>query len=287
MSDLASPQWWDAAVQDLAAASQQHGAPVRWAAARNFAEGEARLVRGDPDSAIASFRSAIAVDPEWAVPYVGLSRALSTGQRIDEALAAARDGQQREPGWWRPVAAAGHALSVANRLEEAIQEFRRALGLAPNEPNLMAALALTYHASHIDIEAERYARMALEIDPEMVAAHLLLAERALEQNDGHLALSEASRAVGVAPRSAAAQLALADAQVLTGQKQEAAITYQRALDAWEAAPAAGVPQERLRLTRASLARHELPPPRISSSRLPARSRSERTRDEDETIPVEF
>ncbi len=261
---LQSATWWEAAAKDFAKALEQPDAPVRWKAARHFALGKAQLLRDERDAAVASFRKSIALEPGWAVPQTGLATALVLAGDTKGAIAATQEAQRLEPEWWGAVAVSAKVLNQANRLNEAIQEYRRALAMAPNEPALLAELALVYHAAKLDSEATRYAKMALEADPDLVSVRLMLAERALEKNDGKAALAEATRAVAVAPRDPASRLARADALVLVGKRADAMDAYKETLRLLEKTAARGLPAARVKLVRQAVAAGRLPPPRAAS-----------------------
>jgi len=65
-----------------------------------------------------------------------------------------------------------------NRLDDAIQEYRRAIGLAPNNAVLLAEVALAYHAAHMDAESDKYAdaALAMELGCDAVLMNTAIAE---------------------------------------------------------------------------------------------------------------
>jgi tetratricopeptide (TPR) repeat protein len=167
------------------------------------------------------------------------------------------------------------AYSRAGKFDEAIQEYRRALALAPNNAVLLGELALMYHAAMMDSEAVRYADKALAADPDLVPVRVLLAERALLQNDGEGALSEATRAVAVAPKDLPSRLAYADAHALLGHRDQAMTEYRRVLELFGDGEAQGAPKDRLELVKQAVAADALPAPRHALKAMPARSRPAR------------
>jgi len=233
------------------------------------------MLSGKLEQAQAAMRAAIELDPGWATPHVGLSEVLSRQSLFDQALKATQAARVLEPRWWVAVAASARVQSRAGRLDEAIQEYRHALMLAPDEPSLLAALALALHAARMDGEAERFAKLALEADADLFAPRLMLAERALETNDGVAALREAERATSTSPRNAAGHLARADALALLGRKPEALAVYQHVLELMKEASLADDSAPRIAQVREALARGELPAPRrdAAGAKLPERSKS--------------
>ncbi len=173
-------------------------------------------------------------------------------------------------------------LNKQKRINEAIQEYRRALTLAPESALVLAEIALTYHAARLDTEADRHGRMALELDPDVSAVRLMFAERALERNNGKEAIDHATRAVAISPRDIGARLALGDALVLTGQREEALAAYKsmlELLDGRKAPP--GVPQQRVALVAKMVPSGLLPPPRVSGAKRTVTPRSAKSK----MIPV--
>jgi tetratricopeptide (TPR) repeat protein len=221
----ASAGAWDSAAADFEQASAQADAPARWKSAAKTCRGYAAVHGDDFAKGRALLDEAIALDATWAIPHLGLAGVLSGLGENERAIEAAHAAQRLAPKWWMTVAAEARVHRRAAAYDRAIEQYRRALQIAPAEPVLLAELALVYHATHLDTEAERYARDALAIDPDMVAAHLLLAERALERRDAKEALAEANRVVALEPESATGRLARADALSLLGKKSEAKNVY--------------------------------------------------------------
>jgi hypothetical protein len=154
---LESPTLWRAAADDFAEATQQDEAPARWRAAQLLSEGKALAANRKDERALDVLRQAVAAEPDWALAHVALCAAYSRLDRVDDALREAAHAERLEPTWWGGAAAAGSANAYAGKLEAAIEDYRRALAVAPDHPLLTADLALVYHASHIDAEAERLA----------------------------------------------------------------------------------------------------------------------------------
>lgn len=266
-SSFESANLWQAAAQDFELATRDPQAPARWRAARAFTEGKLALASNNETEALKKLREAVAIDPEWAIARTALCSARARVGKLDEALAEAAKAQQLEPDWWGGPAASAAANAYANKLDQAIEDYRRALVLSPDRPLLLANLALVYHASRLDSEAERLAKRALELDPELVAPRLMLAERALERSDGGTALAEATRALAVLPQSVPARLAQGDALVLLKREAEANDAYRRALQVWEAMGRGGPFGPRLQALETALAAgtHPASPP-LSSAR---------------------
>jgi serine/threonine-protein kinase len=257
---------WDSAAEDFEQAARQPGAPARWTSAAKTCRAWAAVHRDELDRAKTLFDEAIALDATWAIPQIGLSGVLSAQEQPERAIEAAHAAQRLAPRWWMTVAAEARVHRRAKAYDRAIEQYRRALLMAPEEPILLSELALVYHASHLDTEAERYARDALARDPDMVAAHLLLAERALERKNGTEALAEANRVVALDPESATGLLARADALQQLHKSGEAKDVYTQLVALLDRTHDKTVDAERAAEIRASLTAGKLPPPRRVTTR---------------------
>jgi len=266
MSAYGSSGAWESAAGDFEQAAAQPGAPARWASAAKTCRGFAAVHADDLPRSRALFEEAIALDATWSIPHLGLSGALSGQGEVAPAIEAAHAAQRLAPKWWMTVAAEARVHRRAKAYDRAIEQYRRALLMAPEEPILLAELALVYHATRLDTEAERYARDALARDPDMVAVHLLLAERALEKKDGKEALAEANRVVALEPESATGLLARADALLLLGNRDEAKDVFTQLAALVERTSDKTIEATRITEIRDALAKGQLPPGRDDRKR---------------------
>lgn len=262
---LDSQSFWDSCAQDFQDAMKQPSAPARWAAGERFCFAEAKLVTGDIPAAIEAFRASITLDPTWAAPHSGLGIALVRNAKPDEAITAAREAERLEPSWPGAIWAIARVLTQAGKTNDAIQEYRRVLAIAPNDPAILGDFALLLHASRLDGEADRYAKQALDADPDLVAVHVMLAERALETKDAKTALDHATRAIANDPNSAPARLAQAEALNMLGRKEEALVAYRDAIHAWDVRKSKGGNEARMAVIRAAVAADKVPPARDVSA----------------------
>jgi tetratricopeptide (TPR) repeat protein len=261
ISTLDSVPFWENAARDLDDAAKQAGAPKDWAAGAAFCRGQA-FARGGKDApAIDAFHVAIELSPSMAVAHAALGVVLAREGKLDDAVAEAAQAERYDPAWWGAVAAQARVYTIAGKYDLAIQAYRRALTAAKDQPVLLAELALVYHFQHLDSEAERLAHQAIKLDPDMMPAHLLLAERALEVGKADDAITEATSAVAVGPDILSAWLALGDAQALAHHDAQALDAYKRALELWHAVGMKVPSEERMKLVETAVAAGKMPPTR--------------------------
>lgn len=286
---LQSPDVWRTAELDLASEVESGDssaeARARWA----FARGMRRFVEGGDDAAAQeAFEEAIEAQPEWALPYLGVSSAELRQGRVEAGLQHARQAERLEPDLWLTAAAVARAHLHADRPDRALLAYDRARASAPEEPVVIGGLALSHHALRNDAEARRLAERELALSPEAVLARLVLAEQTLEAGETERALELAEQALVFAPRHASLHLARADALAVLGRDQDARDAYARmlALVDEDGRRASGVPLARVRQVRRALARGRAPrigPDRARSRALRRRPRTTRTRPNDEMI----
>lgn len=285
ITTLDSIPYWQNAERDLREAAAQPGAPAEWTADADFAAAMAAARSGKLADAASGLRKTIAEAPRWALPHAAIAIVLAQQGQGDAAIQEAQQAQRLDATWWGGVAAEARAYVRGDKLETAIQTYRRALQLAPKQPVLLAELALVYHAQHLDSEADRYAKEALAADADMVPAHLLLAERALEDGKADVAVTEATAAVASAPDHLSTRLALADAFALAGRKDEALSNYRRAIEIWRALGdhPAGEHDDRMKLVEQAVGSGELPMSREDERKQAAQEGFERSQSEMETV----
>src|SRR5262249_39768196 len=81
--------------------------------------------KGDWEGAIASWKEAIAIKPDYAVAHYNLGRALVRKGQLDEAIAAYREALRLKPDFPEAHCNLGHALREAGRFAEALPPLQR------------------------------------------------------------------------------------------------------------------------------------------------------------------
>jgi Flp pilus assembly protein TadD len=103
------------------------------------------LELGKSDSAIAHFRTALALKPDSAVARYNLGTALTVARRLDEAAAEYREALRIDPSYANAHNNLGNVLLSQRQYDEAIREFAEVVRLQPEsaaaKKNLAAAKA--------------------------------------------------------------------------------------------------------------------------------------------------
>jgi tetratricopeptide (TPR) repeat protein len=189
-----------------------------------------RFTQADTDKAIAMFQRALAIDPDFALAWTGLSHVyqLQAGYgfaQIDEGYERARDAAQQALRL-APDLAEGHiALGVVLeghdwKWPEAEASFRRALELAPgNADALRAAAGLARILGRVN-EASELIHKAITLDPLSAWTHRQAAMIAIMGRRFDDAAASFQVALDLAPNAGLNQGFLAITQLLQGRAQE-------------------------------------------------------------------
>jgi len=207
--------------------------------------GDAHLRAGDTEAAERHYEQAVAIDPEWTPPRLGLADVHATRGNLARAIAGYERELKRHPN--DPLAAGryGVALVRLGRIAEARAPLERASAAYPGAATLHVGLAVVYAALGRTQDAIRSNRAALRIDPGQIEAAnnlaWLLATRATatsqERQEAVQLAERATRARGAEDASLLDTLAVAYAAA--GRFDEAVATSERAA---RAADASGQPQ---------------------------------------------
>lgn len=158
--------------------------------------GHAALERGDATTAISDFASLLfRFEPQMTVAqrsgtYSGLVRAMVLAGRLKEAYQHCLQWQAREPDSPAAAATMSKVLEKLKKPNLAIEMADRACKLQPDDAGVVMRLAALLVRCERPDEARTAARRALELDPNLVAAHELLAKEVPSQGDSQEAQGE-------------------------------------------------------------------------------------------------
>ncbi len=190
-----------------------------------------RTTQADTDKAIALFQRALALDPNFALAWTGLSRI----HQVQAGFGFA----PIDEGYERAREAANHALRIAPDLAEGhielglVQEshdwnwaaadksFRRALELAPGDAHaLMSAAGLARVLGRFD-EGMKLTRMAVALDPLSVRTHRQMALVFMMAGRLDEAAAAFQHALELSPGAGLTHAFLAVTRLLQGRGEEA------------------------------------------------------------------
>lgn len=124
----------------------------------------------------------------------------------------------------------GMTRAYIGDLDGAVELYERALGLAPDDPAVLAALAEAHEARGDHTTALFFANRAVDRAPDEPSGYRLLAGLQLATGDTDAALATYERLVESQPTDIGALTALARIQQQSGRFPDALATYERVLD---------------------------------------------------------
>jgi serine/threonine protein kinase/tetratricopeptide (TPR) repeat protein len=183
--------------------------------------------------AIARFREAIALDPQFAPAFASLSTAyaltlvyrynIGVGgyETAGLALAAANRAIELDPELAAGYAARGFLASRAlGPTDAAAADFTRALELQPNAPEQPSWYAAILVQEGRTVEAMASAERGVSLAPYSPARHLALATVALELNAYGIAVREAHRVTELEPQITVSRALEGHALLLAGRLEQ-------------------------------------------------------------------
>ena len=215
------------------------------------------------DEAIASYRRAIAISPDYAPAYSNMGTALQAQGHVDEAIAAYEKALAIRPGFAdvhynlanaylaknQPVQAAEHfrlaaqgtagsadvhnnlgsALVEQGKFEEAVTEFEKAVQLDPTSAKAHRNLGNTLASAGRPRDGLEHLLRATELDPKDASARYDFGSLLLEGNMIPDAITEFRAALAVSPDMVEAHNNLGIALGAAGSLDESLAEFQEAL----------------------------------------------------------
>jgi protein O-GlcNAc transferase len=191
--------------------------------------GGAYIGLGNLQEAIACYRRALNLQPEYAEAYYGLGRAQVGLRRLDEAAASLRHALRLKPDYADAHFSLGNVLADKGEQAEAAACYRRTLQWRPNYVQALNNLGTTQLNEGKPNDAAASYQRALQIKPDYVEAlaNLGLAWRNLGQMDEATACLR--QALRLKPDYAAAHNNLGNVLKEKGELTEALACYRQAV----------------------------------------------------------
>lgn len=125
---------------------------------------------GEYDKAIAEFKKALAIKPDYFIARNNLGISYARSGKPDSALAEFNAAQALDPSNPEPYNNAGFVLSEKGLLDEAVFKYRKAIELAPNYASAHNNLGVVYLKKGMLEEAAQEWSTAFKIDPDLHVA---------------------------------------------------------------------------------------------------------------------
>jgi tetratricopeptide (TPR) repeat protein len=185
--------------------------------------------QGKLDEAMAEFREALRLKPNFADPHNMLGLVLEDQGKLDEAMAEFREALRLEPNLADPHGNLGNVWRAQGKLAEAIAEYREALRLKPNFAKPHGGLGNVLQDQGKVDEAIAEYREALRLEPNDLIGHINLGGALRDKGKVDEASVEYRTALRLKPDSAAAHLNFGATLADQGKLTEAIAEFREAL----------------------------------------------------------
>ena len=191
--------------------------------------GTALQAQGHLDEAIASYRRALSIKPDSANASYNLGKALQTQGRLDEAVASYRQALSIRPDMADAYLNLGNIFNAQGKFDEAIECFRNTIRLKPDFAYAYNNLGCALHKQDDLDGAIRSFRRALEFDPSMAEIHNNLGSALKSQGELVEAIGSIKKALALRPDYVDAEYNLGNALKEQNKLDEAIESYRRVL----------------------------------------------------------
>jgi tetratricopeptide (TPR) repeat protein len=204
-------------------------ASVEYCAEANGNLGMALVRSGRIQEAIAHYKRALWLNPDYAEAHNNLGLALMSLGRVPEAMGHFEQALTLNPNYAEAHGNLGVALVRSGRIQEAIAHYERALTIKPDYAEAHNNLGLALMSLGRRQEAIRHFKQALTLNPSYAEAHDNLGNSLLQEGRTSAAIAEYEQALRIDPDSAAAESNLGLALARLGKLRDAIAHYQQAL----------------------------------------------------------
>jgi len=200
----------------------------------NFAEahsnlGDALQDEGQLEEAIAAYGRAIALRPNFSEAYSNLGNALRDQQQLDKAIASYSQAIALQPNFPEAHSNLGNALQVQGQLQEAIAVYSRAIALRPDFSEAYSNLGNALRKNgQLDEAVDAY-RQAIALKPDFSEAHSNLGNALMDQGQLDAAIAAYRQAINLKPNYPNAHSNLGNALKDKGQLNEAIAACRQAI----------------------------------------------------------
>lgn len=182
---------------------------------------------GDLPGAEAQFVRAAELKPGWFAPWVELGTLRFDQGRAEAALEAYRQATAADANNARAWNGLALTMMALDRLDEAVRALNHLLTFNPRYALAHFNLARIANVRLDDARALAHAQSAVQLDPNLSEAHLLIGDIQRRKRDPVAAQAAYATAVRAAPGNVKARAALAELLGEIGRHEEARAEYRR------------------------------------------------------------
>jgi predicted O-linked N-acetylglucosamine transferase (SPINDLY family) len=184
---------------------------------------------GDLRESQAAFRAAIKINPDFAEAHNNLGNLLIDAGRFDDAIVACERATALKPGYGDAFNNLGNALIGKRLIDQAIAAYRRALQINSNHAEAWNNLGIALYESHALDDSIAAVGQALQLRPEYAEAHNNLGNTLRRLGRIADAIAAYQSAINLKPAYAQAHNNLGVILWETGSHEQAIASCQKAL----------------------------------------------------------
>jgi tetratricopeptide (TPR) repeat protein len=192
--------------------------------------GNALLQKRRVDEALEQFQKALEIQPDNAMVHTSFGNALLQKGRVDEAIVHYQKTLEMMPGSAEACCGLGNALLQKGRVDEAMEQFQKAIRLQPDLAMAHYDLGNLLLQKRQVNEAITCYQKALEIKPGYAEAHYNLGNALLQERSVDEAIQQYQSALEIKPDYAEAHINLGAALLQKGRLDDAAEQFQQAIN---------------------------------------------------------
>jgi len=186
--------------------------------------------QGKLDEAIAKYKTAISINPNYPDAHYNLGNACKEQGKLDEAVVEYKIALIINPNCAKAYGNLGLAYQEQGKLDEAIAEYKTVIGINPKEAKAHYNLGLVYQKQGKLNEAIAKYKAAISITPDDEIAHYNLGNAYREQDKFDKAIDEYKTAININPNYAKAHSRLGFVYVNQWEFKEAIVEYKTAIN---------------------------------------------------------
>ena len=185
--------------------------------------------KGKIKAAIAHFKKALEIDPEYASAYINLGAANARVGQNEAALENFSEALRQSHNAPEAHYSMGNVLVLMGRSDEALEHYQNALKFRPEYADAHLKMADILDDKGRQQEAIHHYRESLRIDPNYVQAHNNLGVTLAGQGQLEEAILHFTKVLQMRPRDAEAHFNMGNARANQGRYEEAAAFFSKAL----------------------------------------------------------
>lgn len=161
--------------------------------------GSCKEKNGYTNAAIADYRAALSIKPDYVPTRNRLGRVLLDMGRVDEALVELQRAVKDDAEWADSHYNLGYALLAKNRVGEALDQFQAQVNLEPDEFKAEFNMGLVLLQNGLAPDAVRFLEKAVKIDPTDAEARYNLANALFRSGHAADAISQYEKLLELKP----------------------------------------------------------------------------------------